>query len=341
MAGYVSLPSAVVQSWALASVVVAGTGGSALAGQVLQAFAASRSPVPVLLASPPAPLRFLGERSVVFVVSFGGDSEETLAFAAGSLSAGAPVVAVTSGGLLAHLVDREGGLVIPIGPSDAAGATPRGSNSSMAATLVPLLLASEQLGLFGDAAVELSAACAQLARRSSSLSRGGGRAAEIARLLGRTIPIVHGSSGLGAVAARLWKARVNTNAKAPAYCGAHPEVAHDELSGFGQHGDVTRQVLSLVNLRTGLEDLRTRRRFDLFAEMTSEAVARVIDVEAHGTGELARFFDLAMIGEFVSLHLAAREGVDPGPAVALDDFARRLAQVPPGVPVDGDSLGRG
>ena len=161
--------------------------------------------------------------------------------------------------------------------------------------------------------------------RRTSLSSGEGLAREIARQIGRTIPLFHGASGLGAVAARRWKTQVNENSKSPAAFGVQPEVCHNEVCGFGQQGDVTRQVLTLVSLRTGLEDAVMSRRFELFAELTAEALARVVDVEASGEGELARFFDLVMIGDFVSLHLAAREGIDPGPVPTLSELKLRLA----------------
>ena len=47
----------------------------------------------------------------------------------------------------------------------------------------------------------------------------GGPAQVLARHIGRTIPLVYGADGVGAVAARWWKARVNLNAKAPAFTG--------------------------------------------------------------------------------------------------------------------------
>ncbi len=43
--------------------------------------------------------------------------------------------------------------------------------------------------------------------------------------IGRTIPLVYGSSGVSPrVAARWWKARVNLNAKAPAFAAVLPEL---------------------------------------------------------------------------------------------------------------------
>ena len=51
----------------------------------------------------------------------------------------------------------------------------------------------------------------------------------------------------------------------------------------------------------------------------------MIEVRAAGSGPLAQLFDLIMIGDFVSLHLAAREGIDPGPVPVLVEVKQRLA----------------
>ncbi len=42
-----------------------------------------------------------------------------------------------------------------------------------------------------------------------------------------------------------------------------------------------------------------------------------------------RFFDLALLGELVSLHLAAHEGVDPGPAPAVEEAHVRGGRASP------------
>ena len=42
-------------------------------------------------------------------------------------------------------------------------------------------------------------------------------------------------------------------------------------------------------------------------------MADVFEVRGEGDDDLSRFFDLTLFGELVSLHLAAHEGVDPGP----------------------------
>src|SRR5690606_2311649 len=142
---------------------------------------------------------------------------------------------------------------------------------------------------------------------------------------GRTVPLVVGAGPVGAVAAQRWKTQVNENAKAPAFTAAIPEMCHNEICGWGQHGDVTRQLFTLVELRHDEEHPQESRRFDLVRELMAEVVHDVIEVRAVGDGPLAQLFDLVMIGDAVSLHLAAQTGVDPGPVPVLDDLKRALA----------------
>ena len=44
-----------------------------------------------------------------------------------------------------------------------------------------------------------------------------------------------------------------------------------------------------------------------------------------GEGALAQLFDLTLLGDFVSLHMAAQEGIDPGPIPVLEQLKAALA----------------
>ncbi len=136
-----------------------------------------------------------------------------------------------------------------------------------------------------------------------------------------------------------WKTQVNENAKAPAFANTHPELGHNEICGWGQHGDVTRQVFTLVHFRHDYEHPQVMRRFDLTRDLLDEVVNGVEEVEAEGEGTLAQLFDLILHGDFVSLHLAVerhRPRAHPRPRGA-QARARRVAArsgalsvVPPG-----------
>ena len=300
------------------SVVVLGMGGSGLAGSVLEAFAFGRSPVPVAVVNGYVPPAFVGPGTLVFAVSFSGETEETLEAARASLELGATMVALSSGGSLASLVSGAGGQVLRIPPGIPQ---PRAGLAAMAA---PLLLACEEIGLLEGARRELELAVANLRLGLPELVSGKGEAVRLAGRIGRSIPLVHGASGLASVAARRFKAQVNENAKSPAFFGVQPEVCHNEICGFGQHGDVTRQLLTLVELRLEPEQAAIARRFDLVAELLEEVVGDVVTVRGTGEGELASFFDLVAICDVASLHLAAAAGVDPGPVPVLSELKQRL-----------------
>ncbi|MGH9303935.1 MAG: SIS domain-containing protein [Acidimicrobiales bacterium] len=303
-------------------VLVVGMGGSGVAGKVAVALAAGSSKIPVVYAGGYRLPAFVGPDSVVVAVSFSGETEETIELSTAALQRRASLVAISCGGELAHLAERAGARTYEIG---AGISHPRAAIGAMTA---PLLLLCEELGLISEVRAGLEAAVSQLRLRARECAGGGGLARQVADEIGRTIPLVHGASGLGAVAAERFKTQVNENAKAPCFSGTEPEVCHNEICGFGQGGDITRQVLTLVNLRLGDEHTQVRRRFRLFAELADETVARVIDIEAAGEGRLARFFDAVMIGDFASLHMAGREDVDPGPNPVLDEIKLRLAEGP-------------
>jgi glucose/mannose-6-phosphate isomerase len=169
----------------------------------------------------------------------------------------------------------------------------------------------------------------QLARRRDacrpSVEGAANPARELARQIGRTIPIIYGGGALGAVAAYRWKCDVNENAKAPAYWHAYPELDHNEICAWGQHGDVTRQLMTVVELRHGFEHGQLRRRFDITREIIEEAVHQVLRVEAEGEGRLAQLLDLMYLGDWVSCYLALDNDVDPGPIDAIFELKHRLA----------------
>jgi glucose/mannose-6-phosphate isomerase len=304
------------------NVVVLGMGGSGIAGDVLAATANGVLPVPVTVLKQIRTPRFVGPATLAFAVSYSGTTEETVAMARGAVDAGARLVAISSGGPLADLATSAGGLHLPC----PQGYMPR---AALGALVAPIFVTLFRMGLLPDAHGWLVAAQAQLAKRRDECAPTVGRVAnparELARRIDRTIPLVHGGGALGAVAAMRWKADVNENAKAPAFWNAHPELDHNEICGWGQHGDVTRQVLTLVELRHDFEHEQLARRFEVTRPMHEEAVHQILEVRAAGEGRLAQLLDLMYVGDWTSCYLALDNDVDPGPIDAIATLKAALA----------------
>lgn len=301
------------------NVLVLGMGGSGIAGDILVTTAGPFMAVPVLVSKNYNIPAFVGDKTLVFAVSFSGNTEETLEAVSIAAGEGARIVAVTCGGELGDQAAAWGAPVVHIPPGVPA---PR---AGLGVLSIPLMTVLEDIGLFPGAAKWIELAVEQLRRRRDALQRPGNIAEELAKRIGRTVPIVYGGGGLGVVAAQRWKGQCNENAKVPAFYNSQPELCHNEIVGWGQHGDLTRQVFTVVNLRHEFEHPQIAHRFELVSEIIDEVVASVLEVQAEGDGQLAQLLDLIFIGDIVSLQLAANEGIDPGPVPVIDQLKGALA----------------
>src|SRR5438445_723755 len=110
---------------------------------------------------------FVGEGSLVFAVSYSGNTEETLQAVTDGAVNGAKVVAVTSGGELAKLASGWGAPVIPVPDTIPQ---PRAALGAMS---IPPLVALERIGLFPGAYEWINHAIDQLRRRRDAVVAAG------------------------------------------------------------------------------------------------------------------------------------------------------------------------
>ena len=304
---------------AITSVLVLGMGGSGLVGDFVAVTAGPFMSVPVVVVKNYVPPSYVDRRTLVLAVSFSGETEETLSAAAIAAERGGQMVAVCTGGRLRELAEAWGAPVLPVDP---AIAMPRAGFAAMASPVLALL---EDLGFFPGASEWLARAAEQLRRRRSQLSETSNPALRLAREIDGTIPVVYGPGGIGEVAAKRWKAQFNENAKTPAFSAGLPEMTHNEIAGWGTFDELTAPSFSAVQLRHDFEPPQVAATFDFLDEHLTDAVREVYEVRATGEGPIAQILDLMLFGDFVSLHLAALRGVDPGPIPAIAELKEVLA----------------
>ncbi len=297
-------------------VVVVAPGGARAGAAIVRVLAAPVARVPVI-AHPGADLPlYVAARSLVLVASV-DDHPAALAALRTASERGAHTAVIAPDGSELHgraaAVDAAL-LTTPV-------ALPFG-RAAVGAVAVHALAVLDQLGQYGNRESAVSAAVAQLQRRRDELSADDDPMARLARRIGRTLPIVYGSDELGGVVAAHWKQQVNLDAKAASFAGALPDVAWDEVSGWGQHGDMTRQVFTLVTLRHDHEPTGTAAAMDALDELLDEVVQERFAVTAEGNGPLAQVLDLVLQGDLLSWHLAQELEIDPGPTEAITAMAR-------------------
>jgi len=303
-------------------VLVTGLGGSAIGGDLLRVFAGRRLPVPVTVNRDYVLPEFVGRRTLVFAVSYSGNTEETLSAYRQAQDKGAQVVVLTTGGKLKEMADRDGVPVITV----PGGISPRAATGYL---FLPTVAVLQRLGLIDPVDGQVDELIRHLAGMREELKpeipREENRAKQIAARFYRCLPVIWGASGTSEVVAQRWKGQINENAKAPAYWNVFPELNHNELVGFQEPEELLRR-LQIVILRDAHDHPRVQKRYAITREIMGGAVAGITEVQSTGEGELARIYSLIYLGDYASVYLAALYGIDPGPVKVIDHLKARLAE---------------
>jgi len=305
---------------AISNIVVTGLGGSAIGGDLLRVYAAGKLPVPVTVNRDYVLPEFVGPDTLVFAVSYSGNTEETLSAYAESRSRGASVIAITTGGKLGEAAGKDGFPVIAV----PGGISPRSATGYL---FIPTLKILNRLGLLPDVTEEITEMIDLIRDMRKKLGPAAAEAEnpakQIARKLHGKIPVIWGSAGTTEVVAQRWKGQINENAKSPAYWNVLPELNHNEIVGFEFPSEILRKI-HVVILRDERDHPRVQKRIEITKEVIQNAVDGYTEVWASGKGELARLYSLIYTGDFASVYLAALNGVDPGPVKVIDFLKREL-----------------
>lgn len=301
------------------NVLVCGMGGSGIAGGLLQHFMFYRSPIPVQSNRFYRVPEWVDEGTLAVIVSYSGNTEETLEAYRDARRRGAACVAVTSNGTLQ---DKAGEASLPLIPVPD-GLLPRASAAYLFVPLIYLLGRLLDVKTPDDRTV--NRACDQLRELNDELApeRSDNPAVQLAQTLEGRLPIVHGSQEVTAVLAERFKNQLHENAKVFAAANVFPEMNHNEimgLDGLAEHPD--RYVA--VWLRDDGEHARVQRRFEVTRDMLEDAVAEVAEIKSRGRSLLSRFLTLMLHTDYVSYYLALLRGRDPSAMDRIETLKRTL-----------------
>lgn len=290
-----------------AGLIICGMGGSAIGGDLAGAALGDRLTRPLFTVRGYGLPSWATPEWTVLCSSYSGNTEETLACfdAAGAL--GARRLVASTGGALVDGARKAGVPVIGL----------PGILQPRAAVAYMFTIAAEAAALAGVAPrlrTEIDAAAGFLSEQAADLQA---RAVEIAAALGGGVPVIIGAD-LTAPVARRWKTQINENPKQAAFFSELPEADHNELCGWD--GD----AFAAVMLEDADQHPRERRRFELTAKTIAAAGAEAVRVQTQGETRVARLLWATMLGDLVSLELAAARGVDPLPVEAIEGFKAAL-----------------
>jgi glucose/mannose-6-phosphate isomerase len=302
-------------------VVILGMGGSAIGGDIVRRLAMAESRVPVWVHRDYGLPPFVDGNTLVIASSYSGNTEETLSAFTASLKTPAKKLAITSGGRLKQLAEKEG---IPVFSIDYQ-APPR---AAFPHSFVPLVGIFQKLGLLVDKSADLERALSILNQLSEGLLETtplvANPAKRLAARLRGNLAVIYGGEIFSEVARR-WKTNLNENSKAWAFFELFPELNHNAVVGYQFPPEIKDRVF-VVLLHSHLLSPRSRLHYEATAKLLAESGISHEMVEAGGETALAQVMSLVLFGDYVSYYLAILNETDPTPLDSTDFVKRYLAR---------------
>ena len=313
------------------AIVVAGMGGSGIAGDVLAAICGTDNSMQVVTSHGYQLPGWVGAADLVIAVSCSGSTEETLAVATEAVRRGSNLVGVGAAGSPLQAIATQARA--PFVPVVSAG-MPR---STLWGLSIPLIAIAERAGVLdvGEHVYEATAAALeQIAfqcRPTSESFVNPGKS--LALDLFGTLPIIWGTSPLSGVAAKRFAAQLNENAKYPGIAGELPEANHNQVVAFdGPFAPGANRLnaesgypLRLILLSDPAAHPQVARRQAASAELATDRGIRVSELAMEGEHPLPRFASVVQLIDYATVYLGIASGVDPTPIDIIQELKEQIS----------------
>ena len=306
-------------------VIVAGMGGSAIAGDLVADLAGPASSTPIRVVRDfriPGliPGQASQPRQLVVVCSFSGETEETLSMLDQAQSAGASIVAVTGGGALGRKAAEAG---IPSMTIDSPG-EPR---SAVGYNLMLLASLLDRSGVINVSDAEVSEAVAAAQEMASKVGvqvpLAENQAKSLAKDLVGRLTLVYGSSSLSGMALR-WKSQINENGKSWAFAELLPELLHNTVESFPGGAEVSQRTTAIL-LKPHQAGSKLERRYTVLNETLERFGIKSRMLTGVPGGTLAQSLAMIVLGDHVSYYMGLLNGFNPSETPSIDLFKERLS----------------
>ncbi len=290
-------------------VVAVGMGGSAIAADLARGVIEAETPAALIVNRSSELPRAAGPNSHVVLVSYSGNTWETLHSYEAAGRVGAHRTVVSSGGLLAERATRDGVPLLVL-PSDIP--QPRSAVGHMLGAILGLLdpwFPESNEGRVARVARQTEAAISVYVRPR-------GPAARLAEKIGNRLPFVYAESTFLALARR-WKTQFEENAKRLAVFDEVPELFHNAIVGW----DATRKAEAAryapLFLEWSGEAPPIRASLSYLERLLRSRGATPLKVTLDSDDRLVALVRGIALGDYVSLFLADQRKVDPFPVEAI------------------------
>ena len=260
---------------------------------------------------------WVDEDTLTIMISYSGNTRETMAMYNEAISRNAKICAISSGGRLVQSCQERGDHLITV-PS---GLQPRAALGHLLGAAASIIEAAD----VAPVATELKSllpAIKEEVKACSPVSSGAANVAKtIARSLDGKMPFIYSSRSVR-TAGRRWQTQINENAKVLCLYGELPESDHNQIVGWIDGARDRNNVPVFLNAASdvGMMADIVRATVSIFEDFGLEPIT----VDLKGQTPLENVMRGIVIGDFVSYYLAILKGVDPLPVSSISELKKRL-----------------
>ncbi len=303
------------------NIVVAGLGGSAIGGDLLKDWAKTQLSVPIEVSREYNLPAYANKKTLVFITSYSGDTEETLSSFLDALKRKCMIYCISSGGAVLKYAQKHKVPYLQV----PGGMPPRAALPYM---LLPLLVYLEKAGLVKDVKEELNETFRLLEKISidNGLEKPTNEnfAKGLAQNIGESAPVIYGFGFYRGVAQR-FKQQFNENSKSAAKWEYFPELDHNEIVGWEGRGEQCKWF-TVILIRDVDEPVEIESRIEVTKQIMERRGLIMIDLEVQGKSPLAKMLSTIVVGDFTSVYLSVLRGEDPTPVKTISTLKNTLEQ---------------
>jgi len=290
-------------------VVLAGMGGSAIAGDLAKDWLDTDISIPLESVRGYHLPAYADNNTLVFLISYSGNTEETLSCMLDALKKECIIISISSNGALTR-VSRVLGLPVIGLPKMAAA---RVSFPYLFAP-IPYILAKLKILHYETFDKNMTQATSMVQKLTKEYSietpYDKNLAKKAAIQIFGTVPVIYAHGPYRSVGLR-FKTQVNENCKLPARSDFFPELNHNEIMGWEASLRILKHY-TLALLRSTDEPEEVQIRIEALKRKFFEKKAKsVLEIWAEGDNLLSRMFHLLFTADMISLYLAVLHGRDP------------------------------
>ncbi len=300
-------------------IILAGMGGSAVGGDLLSLALKNHLTIPFFVSRNYILPNWVDENSLVICSSYSGNTEETLSVFKEAVLKNAPIIGITTGGILSLWLKENDYDEITI----PGGLQPRAAVGFSMIPMMYLIMKIMKIDL--DLESILKETIRELLEKRDIYSKMDSQNPVylLAHKIYKKCVIIYGETGVTDKLSIRLKGQLCENSKMLAYVNEIPEMNHNEIVGWENNPELFSHigVLWLVD-KNG--HIRNQKRVEITQSILNQLPVKQYTIHLEGMSSIERIFHFIHYGDWLSYWCAILHEKDPTPVDKINFLKHAL-----------------